>query len=106
MENEEKESIIEVIFESKREEYEIEVEKKNKQNPKRRSMDRIIEDMEDCYHQNIPAKSKQIVKDCQRKLEYAWSENLEFWKQEFYKLGFRDGMRMSEEISEKKQENL
>lgn len=106
IENEEKQSIIEVIFESKRDEYELEVEKKNKQNPKRRSVDQILEDMENCYHQNIPDKSKQIVKECHRKLDYAWSENLDFWKQEFYKLGFRDGIRMAEEIKEKNQEEL
>lgn len=104
LDKEEKTSIIDEIFESKRDDYEFYVEKANKENPKRRSVEQILDDMENCCHQNIPAKAKRIVRDCYNRLDYAWSENLDFWKKEFYKLGFKDGIRMAEEIKEKNQD--
>lgn len=93
-------SIIEEILKSKREEYELYVENENRKNNIKRSIDHILEDLEICYLQDIPEKSRKAIRECHDRLDYAWNENLDFIKQEFYKLGFKDGMRMSEEIKE------
>lgn len=94
------ESIIDELYESKHEEYEMIIEGKNKSNRKKGLVGKILNAMELCYRNDISEKSKKIVRKCYDKLDYSWSEELDFWQKEFYKLGFVDGMRMNEDIKE------
>jgi len=94
------ESIIDEIYESKHQDYELIIDRKNKGNRKKSSVDKILNSMELCYSDDIPEKSKKIVRKCYDKLDIAWAEELNFWQKEFYRLGVIDGMRMNEEIKE------
>lgn len=94
------ESIIDELYESKHQDYEMFVYEKNKSNKKMKAVDKILNSMELCYRGDIPEKAKKVVRKCYDKLDIAWAEELDFWQKEFYRLGVIDGMRMHEEIQE------
>ena len=93
-----KKSIIEEIYESKKDDYEYYIDVHYKGNKKRGMVFQLLDEMEKCYNDNIPKKSKNIIKKCYDKLDRSWSEGLDFWQKEFYKLGFLDGMRMNDDV--------
>ena len=91
-------SIIDELFESKCTEYEIFIDSKNEEGRNLSIINELLDSIENCGKKEIPEKvRKEIKKKCDD-LDRAISSELRFWEMKFYKLGFIDGMRMTEDL--------
>lgn len=91
-------SFIDEIYENKREEYERIVDMKNEENRNVSIINELLEKLEDCCKEELPKEvKKEMIKLCDE-LDRAIGDELDFWQRKFYKLGFINGMKLSEEL--------
>lgn len=91
-------SIIDEIYDSKREDYEHYIECKNSENNYYSEIDDALEAIQNLCKQDINKETSGLIKEHCRRLDRAISYELDYCQKNFYKIGFINGMRMSEDI--------
>lgn len=94
-------SIIDEIYESKRDEYEYFIERQNKLNIENKASSEIydvLDAIRSFCEKDITKETKNIIREYCIRLDKALSIKTDFCQKNFYKLGFIDGMRMAEDI--------
>lgn len=91
-------SIIDEIYESKKQQYELYVDTENKENRNCSIINEKLDKIENCCKKDVPEKTKETIKKYCDELDRACANELDFWQKKFYKLGFIDGLRMAEDI--------
>jgi len=91
-------SIIDEIYDSKRENYEFFIEKQRQGKSSYSEFNDELDTIQFYCKSDITKEIRESIKASCEIIDRAVSEELEFWQKKFYKLGFIDGMRMAEDI--------
>lgn len=90
--------IIEEIYEAKREEDEIDIDRKYKEKRSISVINDTLDAIQSLCRKNITKETKDIIIEYCKQLDRAIGEEIDFSQKVFYKYGFIDGMRMYEEL--------